>query len=112
VAEGSLYHGPLEIGYLVKASPEMAARAQQLFMKLKTLKNLPAETESSAPPPLECEPPHKRLARLKPIKDWCSIQGNAIPATRRSPGNQSGTSKGPAPGTDAVRTSADQTESL
>jgi hypothetical protein len=64
------------------------------------------------PPPLESEPPHKRLARLKPIKDCCSIQGNAIPATRRSPGNQSGTSKGPAPGTDAVRTSADQTESL
>jgi hypothetical protein len=33
-------------------------------MKLKTLKNLPAETGSTESPPLESELPHKRLARL------------------------------------------------
>jgi hypothetical protein len=35
VAEGSLYRGPLEFGYLVKASPEMAARVQKLEQKLR-----------------------------------------------------------------------------
>ena len=35
VAEGSLYRGPMEIGYLVKASPEMAARVQKLEHRLR-----------------------------------------------------------------------------